>query len=242
MTECEKIERAKLYIEKLANGIDPIHNTPVPDGDVINNIRISRCFFFVSDVLRQVLEQGGISAAGTDKKTKKLPLFIPFDQRSRFSYSKKPITASEIAKRVNALVDTDAMKKLTYSGILSWLTEIGMMEWTLTSNGKSTKRPTQSGQENGISVEERLGERGPYQVVVYDIQAQHVIVDDLDAIIDSENMIAEMQGSPWTQEQEAYLMDLYEKSVPMSQIASTLKRSTSAVRSRLKKLGIVDLE
>ena len=61
MTEVEKIEYAKLYIEKLANGINPLTGQAVPDTDLINNVRISRCLFYVSDILRQVVERGGVS-------------------------------------------------------------------------------------------------------------------------------------------------------------------------------------
>lgn len=52
MEELEKIEWAKTYMDKLANGINPIDDTIAPDEDIINNVRLSRCFFFVSDVLR----------------------------------------------------------------------------------------------------------------------------------------------------------------------------------------------
>lgn len=45
MTELEKIAYAKTYIEKLANGINPLTNQAVPDDDIINNVRISRCLF-----------------------------------------------------------------------------------------------------------------------------------------------------------------------------------------------------
>lgn len=141
MTELEKIERAKMYMDKLANGINPIDGTMAPDDDLINNVRLSRCFFFVSDVLRQVIENGGTKSA-VNKKLKKLPLEIPMEKRSQFAYTEVPIPASEIAKRINALSDNDAMQKLTYSGILTWLTEIGMMEWALAPDGKHTKRPT----------------------------------------------------------------------------------------------------
>ena len=50
MTELEKIEYAKSFIDKLANGINPLDDTPVPDGDIANNVRLSRCFFFVSEI------------------------------------------------------------------------------------------------------------------------------------------------------------------------------------------------
>ena len=42
MTELEKIERAKMYMDKLANGINPIDDTMAPDDDLINNVRLSR--------------------------------------------------------------------------------------------------------------------------------------------------------------------------------------------------------
>ena len=55
MTELEKMQRAKMYIDKLANGINPIDDAAAPENDVINNVRLSRCFFYVSDILRQVI-------------------------------------------------------------------------------------------------------------------------------------------------------------------------------------------
>ena len=194
MTELEKIERAKMYMDKLANGINPIDGTMAPDDDLINNVRLSRCFFFVSDVLRQVIENGGTKSA-VNEKLKKLPLEIPMEKRSQFAYSEVPIPASEIAKRINALADNDTMQKLTYSGILTWLTEIGMMECALTPDGKRTKRPTKIGEETGISVEERTSSNGPYQVVVYNNAAQHFIIDNLDAILTAENMQTDARRS-----------------------------------------------
>lgn len=44
MTELEKMQRAKMYIDKLANGINPIDDAAAPENDVINNVRLSRCF------------------------------------------------------------------------------------------------------------------------------------------------------------------------------------------------------
>ena len=41
MTELETLQRAKMYLDKLANGIDPLTDVPVPDNDCINQIRIS---------------------------------------------------------------------------------------------------------------------------------------------------------------------------------------------------------
>ena len=69
MTELEKLQRAKMYIDKMANGIHPIDNTPAADSDMINNVRISRCLFYISDILRQVIDNNGV--IGKVKSSKK---------------------------------------------------------------------------------------------------------------------------------------------------------------------------
>ncbi len=61
MTELETLERAKMYLEKLANGVNPIDGSRIPDEEVVNNVRLSRCFFYVADVLRHVFENGGFA-------------------------------------------------------------------------------------------------------------------------------------------------------------------------------------
>lgn len=236
MTELEKIKGAKEYIDRLANGINPTDETMVPDGDVINDVRISRCFFYISDVLRCLIENNGTypSAARSQKKE---AFAVPFEKRARFRYSEKPIPVSEIAKRLNELADGENMKKLSYSGILAWLMEIGMIRETTTSSGKHLKRPTENGAEIGITVEERTGENGTYHVVVYSTEAQEFIVDNLDAVLETANHRSNMQGMPWTPEEEAHLVELYRKSKSLSEIAEALKRNESGVSRRLRKLG-----
>ena len=43
MTELEILLHAKSYIDKMAQGINPLTDEAVPDGDMVNNVRISRC-------------------------------------------------------------------------------------------------------------------------------------------------------------------------------------------------------
>ena len=98
MTELEKIEYAKSFIDKLANGINPIDNKPAPENDIINNVRLSRCFFYVSDILRQVIENGGVQAP-KNKKEKKQPFSITQEQLQQYQYTKGRISLSEFDDR-----------------------------------------------------------------------------------------------------------------------------------------------
>ena len=239
MTELEMIERARMYVQKLANGVNPIDGSEVPDGDVVNNVRISRCLFFVADVLGQVLENGGIApAAKAEKKPQKLAFELTFEQRERFEYSETPISISELTRRLNALIDTENMTKLPYTAISSWLTGLGLLETVTLPSGKLAKRPTEEGLDNGISVEERIGQNGPYQAVVYDAAAQRFVLDNLDAILAEVKDAVALQGTPWTQEQDEVLAQMHADGASSKEIAAVLKRRTSAITSRLKKLGL----
>lgn len=170
-----------MYIDKLANGINPLDDTPVAENDVVNNVRISRCLFFVSDTLRRVLENGGIS---TYEKIRKSEFNITAEELEKFEFSDKPIPVSEIAKRVNALTDTVISKKFSHRMVADWLIEIGMLVEVENAGGKKSKRPTAEGNELGISVEERMGQNGPYQVVIYNKSALKFIVDNVFAILE----------------------------------------------------------
>jgi len=136
-------------MDKLANGINPIDGTVAPDDDIINNVRLSRCFFFVSDILRQVIENGGIVPAEAPRKLQKMPFFLSYEKRTSFEFSDTPIPASEIARRLNSLVTEENIRKMSYAGITSWLTEIVMLYQVNSPSGGKTKRPTAEGRNTG---------------------------------------------------------------------------------------------
>lgn len=182
-TELEMLERAKVYMEKLANGINPIDDTEVKDDDCINNVRLSRCFFYVADVLGKVIENGG--TAPVRKKAGTIPFGITDEQLKHYEFSENPIALSEIAKRINALVNRENMKKLTYKHLADWLLSIDLLEYASKSDGSTTKHPTEAGKQMGIVVEKRQGTYGEYLTVVYNKQAQQFIVDNMDAVADS---------------------------------------------------------
>lgn len=184
MTELEKIAYAKSFIDKLANGINPINNQAVAEDDVVNNVRVARCFFYVSDILRQVVENGGITPP---KKKAKATFSITQEQVAKYPYCETPITISEITRRINALVDTEEMKRLPYKQLTGWLLSINALVDQQTANRGMQKRPTDIGIQLGISLETRNGMNGEYHVVVYNKEAQEFILDNIDSIIAFEN-------------------------------------------------------
>ena len=144
MTELETIAHAKSYLEKMANGINPLTGEAVPETDLINQVRISRCLFFVSDILRKVIEQGGVRPPA---KIQKIPFSISRETIDEFRFSDTPIPVSEITNRINALIDESNMKKLKYGSITGFLVDCGFLEVVIVSDGKTVKRPTEAGKK-----------------------------------------------------------------------------------------------
>ncbi len=178
MTETEILQHAKSYIDKLANGINPLTGEKASESDIINNVRISRCLFYVSDVLRQVIEEKTYLPA---KKTKKIPFSISASKKNEYVYSDTPVTLSGITYQLNRLADSEECRKISRRNISDWLVEKGDLK-IKEYNGKTRKYPTAAGYERGISTKRVERSSGEYTAVIYNTDAQHYIIDNLDAI------------------------------------------------------------
>lgn len=246
MTELEKIEYARSFIDQLANGINPLDGTPISETDIANNVRISRCFFYVSEILRQVIENGGIQAAKAVKsvKQRKKEFSLSDDLRAKIRPAEIPLTVSEISNSLNALIDLETTKRISAASINHWLLELNLLEEKSLPNGKNRKMPTALGRELGIFAEERTGQYGTYITVLFSPSAQQFIYDNIDTVVESKNEkddpLSEFHGRPWTEAHDKCLIDLVQKSTPVSEIAFTLKRTDGGIRARLKQLGLIE--
>ena len=179
LNENEKLLKAKSYLDKLANGINPITNELASENDTINNIHISRCLFYVSDVLRNLIENNNNPQK---KKNSKISFSVTPQQLANYVFDDNPITVTEITKKLNSLIDTEEMKGIKTTSITNWLIKINMLEYFSDENGKNHKIPTENGIQLGITTQERLGMYGSYKVVLYDSNVQQFILDNIDTI------------------------------------------------------------
>lgn len=175
----ELLKHAKDYIEKMANGINPLTGENVHDSDIINNVRISRCLFYVNNILGEVISNGGI----TNNKTKKIPFNISKDEINKYQYSDENLSISKIVKRINELVSNENMSKLKTTDVCNWLISVGLMiEGTLYD--KKVKRPTEKGKIIGMYVEHRIGTHGDYDIILYKKGAQKFIIDNIENLLE----------------------------------------------------------
>ena len=176
MTELEKMLRAKMYIDKLANGIDPLTDMEMTEDKVLNQVRISRCLFYVSDILGKVIDNGG--EIGKKVVVKQLPFYINDEQLARVEISEEPVGVAIIAKRISDVLD-ERVKKANAVHISNWL----MNEGYLTENtysGKKRKTATAKGEALGILTVDGISSNNiPYKKNIYNINALRFVISHI---------------------------------------------------------------
>ncbi len=170
---------AKDYIDKMARGINPLTSDKIPNTDLLNNVNISRCLFYVSDALDKMIK------IQKRKDTKnKLPFYLDSASLVKFEYSEEPISMSEIVKRLNRLINTEEMNSLNVIKVHDWLISINVL-YEEVVNDKKVKRPTSLGNDIGITLETRMNLQGvAYKVNLYNKQAQEFIIDNFENLMD----------------------------------------------------------
>jgi len=184
MTELETMMRARQYIESLANGKNPLTGENVKDDDIINNVRISRCLFYVSTVLQKVIDNGGEVQKVKSKKSQREEFNLTEEQKSNLKPDKLSLSSSKITALINDQIDTEKMKKLKVTTLNSWLVSIGLLTEETTPIGKTRKIPTSDGEMLGLSETEFTDNRGSVKYVIYNTNAQQFIFDNIDSVIE----------------------------------------------------------
>ena len=177
MTEIEKIKRAKIYIEQLANGTDPITGNELPNDTILNNVRLSRCLFYTAEILQQVIDNGGVG------HVEKKPFEITEQQKSLIPLSEEPILITNVCNNISSVVDLTVYQKLQPLKVNNWLVRAGFLKEIETANGRR-KTVTDNSPLIGISQEERTAPNGSqYTANLYSKEAQRFIIDHLDEIL-----------------------------------------------------------
>ena len=175
---------AKDYIDSLINGVDPLTGELLQD-DIVLEKRINLCLRYVSGILGEILEN-------PTKKRKQPKVALPKFNSEEFNpddfvYEKREtVTISKIVDQINNLTPGEH-KKLTSTDITNRLVKEGMLEDFVPGEGmKKYRRTTAKGRSCGISQIWKDAEQGKYLMILYDVNMQHYIVENLTALLNDE--------------------------------------------------------
>ena len=180
-----KLEKAIAYIQRIADGNNPVNNTPADEDSVLNNPNVIRCMFFVKEVLEEVKRNNGYigkKAKKTDKAS------FPIEVLENFAYTEDK-AISKFVNQINELIDDTVYQKLHYKVITQWLKRNGFLEEKYSQEFEKTiKLPTDKGVQLGIRTEKSRNGRGlEYVSVLYNQSAQNYIIQNMEAILSEAN-------------------------------------------------------
>lgn len=175
--EIEKLQQARIFMDYLANGVDPVTNTDV-NADTLNNEEVKTCFRYISDVL-----SGKIDVV--ESYIKRSPdFYITEEQISElktFSYDCK---VSELSNEINRVTEENGKKKLPATWINDWLEAEGY----LCKSELRSRIATEKGRELGITSEYRKLDNGnEYYINLYSEQAQLFVFGHIHEILEYRN-------------------------------------------------------
>lgn len=180
MTELEKLERARMYMEKLSEGIDPISDLPLPKV-YADSERLSRCFVYVSEVLDKLIRNGG--EVGQKSSVKKSDFMVTEELLAQLTPSNVPLRISDFEKRINSAPACENMKVLRSNAFTTWLVHKGYLQNEVSPEGKLKRTLTASSQSIGIYGESRMSQNNyEYTAVYYTPKAQQFLIDHLHEI------------------------------------------------------------
>lgn len=183
MERIQKIQRAKSYIEMLANEIDPTTQTVCHD-EILKNERIKNCFKYISEILDEVIKNNG-EVINISKPVEFNQNYISKD---KIAISETPIALSTVARNINKQIDKLAMKKLSSTSIKHWLVSAGYLseEKIQVIRNVSSLRVNENSKNIGIietqSVNKKTGELK--NDIKFSSQAQNFIIDNLEKIVE----------------------------------------------------------
>lgn len=177
MEDKDKIAQAQDWVRKLANGINPLNGSFVNEDDVVNNVHISRCLFYVADLLGKCSER-----RTRQNLARNLSFAISSFRKEKYNYV-EAISISAFAKEIEKLIPEN-MQAISYKSMTRWLIQNGfLVESVPYANGRVFKIASEKGNRVGIYTEERESDSiGHYLVTLYNREAQRFLLEHLEDI------------------------------------------------------------
>ena len=194
MEKIELIERAKMYLKLLGDGVHPVTGEAISEDSAFMDEKVKKCFSFISQVLDEYVELAE-KVEKLEKEKEKTTIVVPKkqdfsitqEQSDNIKLSKEPITVLSFMKNINSVIDSDSMEKLTSTRINKWLSKRGLVttEKVQTMVSKTVYKPSDFAMKIGI-VEEEVVDKKSGEVkaqIKLGESAQLFIIENLEEII-----------------------------------------------------------
>lgn len=177
MIDVEKTKSAKEWILKLANGVNPLNNAPLNDTDIVNDVHISRCLFYVAEVLDSSMKV----RAPRQEKQYDLDFCLSEKNAAHVLLVERTGIANFI-REINKVIPAN-MRPVTIPQVSKWLVDEGFLTEVTSPEGKKNKQATTKGNAQGIVSDwQRRTDGNTYLATSYNLEAQKFILANINLI------------------------------------------------------------
>lgn len=194
VNKIELVERAKMYLKLLNDGIHPVTGDEIPADSALVDGRVKRCFEFISGILDEYVvlsERVEKLEAEKDQKivviSKKQEFSITREQCDSIKLSKEPLTVMSFMKNINSVIDDATTEKLTSTRINKWLSKKGLITSTKVATvvNRTVNKPSDFAVKIGIFEEDIVDKKSGEVKTQLKLgeSAQLFIIENLEEII-----------------------------------------------------------
>jgi len=142
---------------------------------------IGKCVAQANERLARRKERAESGESGRSGKEK---FHVTEDQLKNYPTDESPVPVSEIAHRLNDLLPPDSnIEKIYFKTIRDWFVSQNYLEEKKNALGKIFFVPTETGAQNGIVTQSRVGKNGEnYDAVLYNGVAQKLVLDHVNEL------------------------------------------------------------
>lgn len=179
----EKLIRAKEIILKMANGINPVNNQPIDEGNFMNDPRMIRCMFYVANSLEKLINGEKIVVS------KPSEFIITPEQKSMVQFPDEKIGVNEFSRCINSVIDRTKSKCLTGVELNKNLKKIGILSEKENEQGRKTTVTNEKSFEYGFETVRASFNGKEYDKVVINEKGKKFLLDNLEKIMAGEYVI-----------------------------------------------------
>lgn len=186
------VERAKMYLKMLCEGVHPINGKELPK-DFLDE-KLKSCFSFINETLDDYIKlTAKVEQLESEKEKntivilKKENFSITQEQCNAIKLSKKPLSILAFMKKINEVVDTDSMEKFSSTRLNKWLVARGLFSEAKiqTIVNRTVYNPSELAEKIGITANEYIDKKSGEvkRQIRLDEKAQLFIIENLQEII-----------------------------------------------------------
>lgn len=166
------LRRAQMYIEAMSQGINPVTGEVVCDNDTLNNIKVSRCLFFVNDILKELICNNGKLHREKVPRVQKQNFVYNEHLMQQVTVCNTPISLSEIIRNILKIYGDET--KLTYKMVAELLLNKGIYIKNAENSPKYIATP--ESKKYGIYTELRHTMQGDRLITLYNSEGQKYLL------------------------------------------------------------------